>query len=299
MSQLETDVAIIILTLNEACNLPGALDSVAGWAKEIHVVDSFSTDDTVKIALSRGCNVTQNRFVDFSKQRNHAIEDLSIGTTWIIFLDADERLTGELKAEISEIVRSNPAENGFYLNRRLIWMGKWIRRGYYPTWILRMMRVGKGRCEDRAVNEHLIVEGKIGYLRNDFLHDDRKGVHDWIEKHNMYASREAAELMRREHFGNEEQIPSSFRGAQAERKRWLRMRVWNRLPPLARPFLYFFYRYFLRGGFLDGSRAFIFHFLQGLWFPLLIDIKYLELRARQGRSAEAPESTRPPNTRNS
>ncbi len=264
------------------------------WAKEVHVLDSFSTDDTVNIALSRACIVTQHEFVDFSKQRNYAIENLPIGSTWILFLDADERLTTELKAEISEMVRSEPVENGFYLNRRLIWMGKWIRRGYYPTWILRMMRVGKGRCEDRSVNEHLIVEGKVGYLRNDFIHDDHKGIHDWIEKHNIYASREAAELMTRKEAANEEQIPISFRGAQAERKRWLRLRIWNRLPPLVRPFLYFLYRYFFMGGFLDGSRAFIFHFLQGLWFPLLIDIKYLELRGLQDKHAEMTDTKRSP-----
>ena len=94
-----------------------------------------------------------------------------------------------LKQEISALIASRPPENGFYIKWRLIWMGRWIRRGYYPTWILRLFRYGKGRCEDRAVNEHLIVDGLTGRLRNDFMHEDRKGVTEWIAKHNRYATR--------------------------------------------------------------------------------------------------------------
>ena len=281
----QTSITVIILTLNEALNLPQALASVKGWAQEIFVLDSFSTDNTVEIASQAGCSVVQNTFVDYAKQRNFAIEQLPIESEWILFLDADEWLTDELKAEISRLIETGPEENGFYIKRRMIWMGKWIRRGYYPSWILRLFRRGKGRCEDRAMNEHLIVEGKPGSLQHDFIHEDQKGIDDWIGKHNRYATREALELIKREGQQQQEEIKVRFWGRQAERKRWLRYRVWNRMPPLVRPFLYFIYRYLLTGAFLEGRAAFVFHFLHALWYPLLIDAKYLEMKTSAGKKS--------------
>lgn len=278
-------VAVIILTFNEEANIAQALKSVAGWASEVFVLDSFSTDRTVEIARSFGAQVAQNKFENFGKQRNHALDNLAIASEWVLFLDADEWVTPELKAAISAIVASAPAENGFYINRRLIWMGRWIRRGYYPSWILRFFRRAKGRCEDRAVNEHLIVEGSTGRLRGDLMHEDRKGVGDWIAKHNGYATREALEIFDKGRDPDYQEIAASPFGGQGERRRWLRVKVWNRLPPLVRPFFYFFYRYVLRGGFLDGRMAFIFHFFHALWYPMLIDVKYLEEKMRR-RCAE-------------
>jgi len=130
------------------------------------------------------------------------------------------------------------------------------------------------------VNEHLIVEGKAGRLAHDFVHEDRKGLADWIAKHVNYAELEAEELLRAERQSVQREIPARLLGSQAERKRWLRQKVWNRLPPLVRPWSYFFYRLVLRGGFLDGWQAVAFHFLQALWFPMLIDILCLELKRR-------------------
>lgn len=274
----KSTVAVVILTLDEEKNLPQVLDSVVTWADEVLVLDSFSTDRTIEIARQHGCKVFQNRFEDYGKQRNHAISNLPVESEWIFFLDADEWVTEELKQEISERIDAAPEENGFFIKRRLIWMGKWIRRGYYPTWILRLFRRGKGRCEERAVNEHLMVDGKVGYLKNDFIHEDRKSIDDWIAKHNRYATGEAWELIRQEQVSHDQEIAERFVGSQAGRKRWLRHRVWNRLPPVMRPFLYFFYRYFLRAGFLDGRPALVYHFMQALWFPLLIDAKYLEIK---------------------
>lgn len=279
-------LAVVILTYNEEANIAQALDSVAGWADEVHVLDSLSTDRTVEIARQYGAHISENKFVDYAKQRNHALEHLPIRSEWVLFLDADEWLPDALKQEISALIATNPQENGFYISWRLIWMGCWIRRGYYPSWILRMFRHGTGRCEDRAVNEHLIVQGKTGQLRNHFMHEDRKGVTDWIAKHNGYATREALELFNTRGATDYREIDARLFGTQAQRKRWLRHQVWNRLPPLIRPFFYFFYRYVLQGGFLDGRAAFIFHFLQALWYPLLIDVKYLELKSIRASASQ-------------
>ncbi len=278
----------MILTYNEEPNLPQALDSVVGWAREVFVVDSFSTDRTVEIARRYGCHVVQHSFEDYAKQRNFALSALPIEAEWVFFLDADEWLPDKLKEEITSRFASGPLENGFLIRRRLIWMGRWIKHGYYPTWILRLARRGCVRCEERGINEHLIVDGPVGRLEHDFIHEDRKGLAEWIAKHTRYARREAEELLKRKNGQEQREIPARLFGTQAEQKRWLRYHLYERLPPLARPFLFWGYRYLLRGGFLDGRKGCIYHFLQALWFPLLIDAYYLELR-RQGSPAPAKE----------
>lgn len=280
------DVAVIVLTYNEEINIGQALDSVAGWAKELFILDSFSTDRTLDVARPYGCHIVQHTFENYARQRNFALDELPITAEWVLFLDADEWVPDALKHEISRVLAASPSVNGFYLNRRLIWMGRWVRRGYYPSWILRLFRRGKGRCEDREVNEHLIVEGPAAQLAEDFIHEDRKGVTEWISKHNKYATLEAQTLLAAARDGNYQEIDAKLTGTQAQRKRWLRHRVWNRMPPLLRPFFYFFYRYILKGGFLDGRPGLIFHFLQALWFPLLIDVKYLESKWLARKYAE-------------
>lgn len=283
---MTTPLTVIILTYNEEQNLPQVLKSVCGWANQIIVLDSFSIDHTVEIAKHYGCEIFQNKFENYAKQRNFALQ-LPIKSEWVFFLDADEWLPMDLKDEITKVIEKNPQENGFYIKRRFIWMGRWIRRGYYPTWILRLFRNGKGKCEERGVNEHIIVEGNVAYLKNDFIHEDRKGISDWIDKHNRYATREAEELVKtRFKEYKQEEIPARFLGSQAERKRWTRKNIWEKLPLFVRPFIFFVYRYFFRAGFLDGREAFIYHFLQSLWFPLIIDVKYLELLRKTKQSKE-------------
>jgi glycosyltransferase involved in cell wall biosynthesis len=278
LGQEAPSVAVVILTLNEQENIAQALDSVVEWADEIVVLDSFSTDRTVQIAELYGCQIYQNQFDNYATQRNYAIEQISIKSEWILFLDADEWMPEELKLEINQKLASNPVENGFFIKWRLIWMGKWIRRGYYPTWILRLFRRTKARYGERGVNEHLIVKGDVGYLENDFIHESRKDIGEWIAKHNRYATLEALDLIKTKKQAVQQEAPASLFGSPPERTRWLRYRIWNRMPLLVRPFCYFLYRYFLRGGFLDGRSAFVYHFLQALWFPMLIDIKYLEYK---------------------
>jgi len=283
-------VAVIILTYNEEANIAQALSSVVAWADEVFVVDSMSTDGTVAIAKPYGCHVAQHPFEDYSKQRNYALDTLPIRSEWVFFLDADEWVPAPLCDEITWLIARSPVENGFYVRRRVMWMGRWIRRGYYPTWLLRLFRHSMGHCEDRAINEHIVVEGQAGYLENDLIHDDRRGVGSWIAKHNAYASREALELARTEGENCYREVDANLLGAQVQRKRWIRRYVWNRLPPMIRPLGYFFYRYVLRFGFLDGMAGFTFNFLQALWYPMLIDIKYLEQRRRERpmRSGETP-----------
>jgi glycosyltransferase involved in cell wall biosynthesis len=279
-------LTVIVLTLDEEPNLPWALDSVRGWADQVLVLDSFSHDRTVELAKEHGAEVFQHAFVDYGRQRNYALTELPIAHEWVLFLDADERVSDALKVEITQKIESNPLENGFFVKFRLIWMGRWIRRGYYPTWILRLFRHGWARCEDRSVNEHLVVDGEVGYLEHDLLHEDRKGLAAWVAKHDRYARREAAELLRKQAEHLEGQIDARLFGTQAQRVRWIRHRIWDRFPLLVRPFTYFGWRYFVRGGALDGPEALVYHFLHALWYPMLTDAYLLELRGRQEQTKE-------------
>ena len=289
--------AVVILTYNEEANISQALSSVVGWADEVFVLDSMSTDGTLATAKQYECHVSQHPFEDYGKQRNYALDSLPIRSEWVFFLDADESLSPPLKNEIASLIATIPAENGFLVRFRFMWMGRWIRRGYYGCWILRLLRHGKGRCEDRTINEHLIVEGTTGHLSNDLVHHDRRGIGRWITKHNAYATQEAQELIRAGSDPGMRLLDARLFGSQRERKRWIRQRIWNRLPPLVRPFVYFTYRYLILGGFLDGKAGLVYQFLQALWFPLLIDVKYLEMRREQtlqreqNREAAMPEST--------
>jgi len=276
---MQTDVSVIILTYNEEVNIAHALASVCDWARQVIVLDSFSTDRTEEIVRGHRTEFFQHKFENYADQRNYSLTNLPVQGEWILFLDADEWLTDDIKQEITKVINSKPSENGFYLNRRFIWANHWLRRGYYPSWILRLFRRGKAICESRAVNEHLIVDGTVGYLRHDFIHEDHRGLTTWIDKHNRYATLEARELFAHP---THKELDATLFGTPPQRKRWLRHSVWNRLPPLIRPFIYFIYRYLFRGGFLDGQAGFTYHFLQGLWFPLLIDMKYLELKSLSG-----------------
>jgi glycosyltransferase involved in cell wall biosynthesis len=271
-------LTVVILTYNEEINIRQALDNVVGWADSVFVLDSGSTDNTLSIIKEYpSVQVFYRKFDDYAKQRNYGIKELPHQNEWMLFLDADEFLMEPLKVEISQTLTNGNLEyDGFYLKRRFYFMGKWIRfGGYYPTIILRLFKHKYANCE-RAINEHIHVEGKLGKLKHDFVDSNNKDFTFWVDKHNKYSSYEADQV--EQEYAN----ISSFWGAQSERKQWIRENIWNKmLPPLLRPFIYFFYRYFLRLGFLDGKVGFIYHFMHGLVFLLMIDIKYIEQKMRE------------------
>jgi len=265
-------IAVLILTYNEQINLPYALENVNDWADEIIILDSYSIDDTVKIAESYDAKVYFRKFDNFSAQRKYALNELPIKSDWIFVLDADEYLTDELKSEILNVIK-NTDRDAFIINRRFYWKGKWIKRGYYPTKLLRFGRKGLIDCDDRPINEHIVCRtDNIGYLKNDFVDYNRKNLTNWIDKHNNYSTREAKQL-----FENEYEKYNFF-ASQYERKRWIRINIWNKMPLVIRSFLYFIYRYFIKLGFLDGKEAFMYHFLHAFIYRILIDFKYLELK---------------------
>ena len=267
---IKNKVSVIILTFNEGENIARSIQNTISWAHQVIVLDSYSEDNTVEIANSLGAMVVQRKFDNYSAQRNYAIQKIQIETDWILFLDADEYLSEYLIQEINAEL-DNPIADGYYLKRRFYFNGKWIRwGGYYPTWILRLFKKDKGIFQ-REINEHLVLNGTASKLKNYFADDNLKPMRFWWQKHIDYAQKEAYSLFER----NSNNIKVNLWGSQSDRKLWIRYKIWNNLPPYIRPFLYFFYRYILRFGFLDG---FIFHFYHGFVYYLIIDSFYMELK---------------------
>ncbi|HZR18610.1 MAG TPA: glycosyltransferase family 2 protein [Verrucomicrobiae bacterium] len=194
-------LSVLIPTLNEAANIADCLASVR-WVREIVVVDSGSADGTPQIATQLGAQVVQfNWNGRLPKKKNWALENIPWRNEWVLILDADERVTPALAAEITSAL-ANPSADGYFLNRRFLFMGKWIRHcGYYPSWNLRLFRHVRGRyeimCEsetrsgDNEVHEHVILNGRSAFLHKDMLHLAYPDIFTWVEKHNRYSNWEA------------------------------------------------------------------------------------------------------------
>ena len=276
----KTPVSVLVLTYNEEVNIVACLESV-GWASEVFVVDSFSTDRTVELAESLGASVCQHSFETCAAQWNWALDNLPFANDWVLVLDADERVPRSLADEIAQVL-NDPSQRsaGYWMKRRFFFGGKWLRHGgLYPTWIVRLFRRSAGRFGRHGISEHLVLEGSAGYLRDPFDHCDRKPLSEWIQKHDRYAGLEAEEYVRRRSGADQVwSIRARLSGSQAERKLWIKLQLWNRVPLLVRPFLFFIRNYFLKLGFLDGRAGLIYHVLWSFWYPFLISARILEIR---------------------
>jgi glycosyltransferase involved in cell wall biosynthesis len=283
-------LSILILTKDEEANLPATLRSIAALDAPIFVVDSGSSDRTVEIARSFGCRVVTHAFTTQAEQVNWALESLPIESKWVMRLDADERVTPELARELPVALAAAPGNvTGFEVKRRVYFWGRWIKYGgYYPTWLFRVWCHGTARSEQRWMDEHMVSSGgHILKLRHDIVDENLKGLSFWVDKHNRYADREVRDMLAsraaREHI--------DIRG-QAGVRRWLKRNVYGRTPPFVRPFAYWGFRYFVRGGFLDGVPGLVFHFNQALWYRLLVDAKLHEVELAQSHARNDAELTR-------
>jgi glycosyltransferase involved in cell wall biosynthesis len=268
------------MTLNEEVNLPACLDSVKDYADEIVVVDSFSTDRTLEIARNYTSKIYQHAFVNQAKQYIWAMEHADIRNEWVIRMDADERWTEEGFAVLRDIIAEDRAD-GVNVRMKIYFMGRWIRRGgMYPNLFLRVYKRSKGRIEDRWIDEHIRVEGRVLSPEIDVIesnYDRQKNIGLWTTKHNGYSTREAIEqLLSRHAIVQADSVADPF-GNRTERKRWLKERFYARAPLFVRPWLYFLYRYFWKLGFLDGKEGFIFHTLHAFWYRFLVDTKIYQV----------------------
>ena len=273
----EPFITVIVLTKNEEANLPALLDSVDGLPCRIAVVDSGSRDGTVAVAEAAGCDVVEHPFENYAAQRNWAFDHITVTTPWTLCLDADERLTPDLRDEIAGILaRDDSPYAGYMLKKRTFFMGRWLRHGgQYPAWHLRLARTGRIRCEDRLYDQHFIVDGPVGQLRNDYIDILTDNLTNWTDRHNRWATLEATELTNET---TRPQVEARWSGTPIERKRFLRMKVYRSFPLFVRPFLLFLFDYVIRLGFLDGRPGLVFHVLQRFWFRFLVDAKIYEMR---------------------
>ncbi len=277
------DLAVIILTCNEEIHIGRAIESIAPIAKEIYVIDSFSTDRTTQIANEHGAKVLQNRFINQARQFQWALDNAPIASTWILRLDADEIVEPDLAKEInSKLSTLSGNVVGVNLKRKHIFMGRCIRHGgRFPLVLLRIWRRGKGRIENRWMDEHIVVWGGSHVTFDScFADHNLKDLSHFIDKHNKYATREAIERLNPELglFARDDAVSAGASSRQARVKRLGKERLYNRLPFGAGPLCYFLWRYFPQFGFLDGREGLIYHFLQGFWYRFLVEAKVLELR---------------------
>lgn len=274
-------LTVIVLTRDEERHIARCIRSVASVADHILVVDSGSIDRTAEIAREMGAEVRENPWINYATQMNWAIDHVPEGTEWIMRLDADEVVTRDLAQEIA--VRLPDIErnvDGVYISRRMNFLGRPIRwGGVFPVRVLRLFRSGRGRCENRWMDEHILVDGATADFFCEIFDDNLNSLTWWTQKHNAYASREVVDLLNLEHcFMPHETVADLSRGQQAGVKRWLKEHVYVCLPGGLRAFIYFFYRFVLRLGFLDGREGIAFHVLQGFWYRYLVDAKLHEVR---------------------
>ena len=274
------DLTVVILTLDEEQHIARCIDSIGGIAQRIVVLDSGSTDKTQQIASNLGAEVYVHTFINQALQLNWALDHAAIRTTWVMRIDADEIATPELTAELVRLLPTIPSPiTGLTVNRRVHFMGSWIRHGgLYPNRILRIWRNGAGRSEERWMDEHIVVKGKVASLHGDIADINLSHITWWIAKHNNYATREAIALMLAEVEATARPDLAYSLSLSSHIKRILKEKIYSRLPLGLRPAVYFLYRYFLRLGFLDGWAGFTLHFLQGFWYRFLVDVKIYELR---------------------
>lgn len=281
---MKLSLTVIILTYNEELHLERCIRSVQPVAERVVIVDSYSTDGTLEIAQSLGAEVFQNPFVHQAQQFQWALDNIPVSSEWVMRMDADEYIFPELADELAARLSQLPPETtGLGIKRRVFFMDKWIRRGYYPMVLLRVWRNGAAYIEQKWMDEHIrLKHGRMEVLQYDMADHNLNNLTWWTAKHNAYATREAVERLNAQHHFLEK-AP----GETSDSKTKWHKQLYTRLPLFVRPFLYFFYRYFLRLGFLEGKPGLIWHVLQGFWFQFLVDAKIYQIKylaKKQGKS---------------
>lgn len=277
-SRLGSDLSIVILTFNEEMHVERCVKCALQIARDVYVVDSFSTDTTANIASSLGARVYQHKFVNHADQLEWAIRSLPISTTWVMRVDCDEIVSSELITSINGALQAALADvNGFLVKRYIQFQGKLICHGNFPQWTLRIWRAGFAAVEQRWMDEHVVLlRGSCAELAGALVDDNRNSVGWWVSKHNGYSSREAVDLLIARHGLADVQGAGSL-SPRAARTRWMKEKLYGVAPVGVRAFMYFAYRMIFQRGLLDGLHGFAFHFLQGCWYRYLVDIKIADV----------------------
>ena len=270
------DITAIILTKNEELNIERCINSIKDLADRIVVVDSGSTDKTCEIAKELGAEIYFHEWKHYADQFNWAIDNTNITTKWVYRIDADEIVTPELSSEIKEKTKEHAEDNvnGFVMKFKIFFLGRFLKHGgVYPFYNLTIFKLGKGRYEDRAMGEHIVLNsGETIELKNDCIHYDVKDLTTWVDKHNKYATREVIDYY--ENLGKSDKLANLYEEAEKAKKK--RDGLYYKLPKYFRARLYYWYRYYLKLGFLDGQAGRVYAFLQAYWYRYLVDAKIYE-----------------------
>lgn len=287
-------LSVLVVTRNEELNLERCLASVHGFADQIFVVDSESSDRTREIARRFADEVHElpydhTRIIPWIFQ--WGLDHLPIRNDWVLILEADQAVPAELREEIAALLaRPEIAEDGFYIRRRQIFRGQWIRfGGYGRKRLLKLFRRGRGELDPVEQDTRVYVRGRVGTLRAplDEWNLKEDAILFYLQKHLRYAEAFAQEELLRRQGGIDWKLTPKLSGTSDERTLWLKTRYY-RLPLFIRPALYFFYRYVLLLGVLDGKNGFLFHFLQAFWFRLVVDVRLEELLRQAAAEGRPP-----------
>lgn len=283
---MNNTISFIVLTYNEEIHLQRLLDSLNGIDATVYVLDSGSTDNTLSIANKYGAIVLTHAFENHPRQWDFALKNFDIKTPWVICLDADQVITPELKEKLNAFRDEDYAGiDGIYFSRKNYFKGRWIKHGgYYPFYMLKMFRYGKGYSDlNEGMDHRFIVPGKTIVWKDGFILEENlkeNNIRFWIEKHNRYSDLVAREEVERMQKMRSQTIQPNFWGSPDERTARLKQ-IWWQLPLYVRPVIYFAYRFIFRLGILDGREGTIFHFLQAYWFRLIVDIKIDEINQQE------------------
>jgi glycosyltransferase involved in cell wall biosynthesis len=285
------NISVLTLTFNEHLHIERCVRSAQQFAKQVFVVDSGSDDGTVEIARSLGAQVVQHAWENHhARQVNWALDNLPIDTDWVFRMDADEWVTPELARELNEQLDALPEDvSGVVLRRRMYAFGKHLRwGGQGRIHLLRIWRRGQARCEERWMDEHMLLSrGHSVMFQHDFADDNRKPLSWWITKHAGYAVREVADsLLAR----SAEQAAALQAGAGKRRAGSLKQFLYSAIPRFVRPGLFFLFRYFVLLGFLDGIPGLLWHVLQGFWYRFLVDAILYDVERRAAAEGSEPLS---------
>jgi len=269
-------LSILVLSFNEEVNIGRCLESLKLLSDDIWVVDSGSTDRTVEIARAAGAQVEIREWPGYAQQWNWGLSQLPFKYPYVMIHASDEQIPEAWARELKDVLDANNPPDMVITAFRFWWMGRPILHGNYgKTYIVKAGRRELMRYEDRSCNEHIPLQGSVYRMKERYEHRDAKEVRRWLEKHIRYAQLEAEERRKARSRGAG---PGPSLLAQGQRVRWLREKVYDRLPILVRPAAYFAYRYLAGAGWRDGLTGFLFHYLHAFWFPFLIDVFEIEER---------------------
>lgn len=280
------DLSVIILTGNEELHIKRCLENVLQVAKEVFVIDCYSNDRTVEIALQyKNVTVLQNIWVNYATQFNWALENAPITSEWILKLDADEYLSTDLIKRMQKELSTLPDEiSAINIRLKHVFLGKFIKGGTGKKYMTRIFRKGRAVSENRQMDEHLeLTSGKLIVWEEAFYDDNLNNLKWWTNKHNSYAIREAADLLDIEY--SLTTYKKNGLTGQAAQQRSMKFR-YAKMPLFWRAFAYFCIRYFLKGGFLEGKEGFLWCFLQGWWYRTLVDAHIFEIKKKTGGDKE-------------